>query len=85
MRKLCALTVILLSMITVNKIDIYPETAIITEIKDDVVTAECFNGNQFQFIGAEDYMVNDVVSMLMYGNNTDIITDDIILKVKYSG
>lgn len=67
--------------------DIYPETAIITETNQeaDLVTVQTLNGNLFQFEGIEDYQTGDIVSMIMDSNKTEVVTDDIILSVKYSG
>lgn len=67
--------------------NVYPETAIIAEVNrsEDKVTAEDFNGNQWEFYGAEDWMVGDICSMIMDGKGTDSIYDDEIIAVKYSG
>ena len=65
--------------------DLYPATGVITDISDDVVTYEDFNGFKWQFYGAEDFSIGDVVSVMMNDNNTPEIFDDEIVKVRYSG
>ena len=84
MKKLVVIITIILSMIANGKIDIYPETAKIVEIENDNVVVETATGNLFSFTGTEDYEVNDTVSMIMYGNNTENVEDDSIIKVQYS-
>ena len=84
--KIVAISVVL-GMILNGAIDLYPETAKVRciDYDKDLVTVETATGNRFQFYGAEDYDVNNIVSMLMYGNNTPEVKDDIILDVNYSG
>ena len=84
MKKLMTIVAIVLSIIASGKIDIYPETARVIEIENDTVTVETATGNQFAFTGAEDYEVNDMVSMIMYGNDTDTVEDDSIIKIQYT-
>lgn len=66
--------------------NLYALTAVISEINynDDIVCCTDFNGFIWSFVGVEDYCINDIVSMVMYDNNTDIITDDIIINCRYS-
>lgn len=64
---------------------IYPGTGIITEIKNDVVTFEDFNGFLWSFEGAEDYAINDRVAVIFDDAGTEEIFDDIILQVRYCG
>ena len=63
---------------------VYPKTAIITEINEDVVT--CDDGiNLWDFECREDYFIGDVVSMIMSDNDTSQnIYDDEILECRYS-
>jgi hypothetical protein len=67
--------------------NLYGMTAIVTNVSQatDTVTIEDFNGNLWQFEGIEDWAVNDVVSCVMDGQGTDLIKDDVIIKVQYSG
>ena len=66
----------------------YPTCGIIVENDErtETVTVEDFNGNHWQFNGVEDWLVGDIVSMIMSDNGTpDTIYDDQIVMVKYSG
>lgn len=64
---------------------LYPTTMVITSIEDDVVTLETATGFVYQFVGAEDYAVKDMVSLIMFTNGTPEIMDDMILAARYSG
>jgi hypothetical protein len=66
---------------------IYATSGVVTEtdVVNDVVTIEDYNGNLFQFEGVEDYEEGDIVSCIMYNNNTENITDDVIISCRYSG
>lgn len=65
--------------------EIYPQTMIVIEVENDTVIVEDFNGFQFQFDGAEDWMVGDICSCIMKTNGTETIIDDEIIDTKYSG
>jgi hypothetical protein len=67
--------------------DIYPTTVIIREIDylNDLVICEDYNGNEWVFEGIEDWDVNDIVSMIMNDNETELIYDDVIMQIRYSG
>ena len=64
-----------------------PVTARVVDLNrtDDIVTIELANGYQYAFEGCSDYCVGDFVSAIVWRNGTDIITDDIIVSVHYSG
>ena len=64
---------------------LYPETGKVVEIYDDTVVVETSTGNIFEFFGAEDWFVGDIVSMIMDSCGSTEITDDMIITVKYSG
>ena len=65
---------------------IYPETAVIIEINDETITACSANGNRFTIHAApEDCFPGDLVSLIMYDSNTEIVYDDKILQIRYSG
>ena len=66
-------------------VNTYPECGIITSIDDDLVTIEFCNGNEFQFYGAKDYEINDLVAVEMSDNGTKTVSDDEILSTKYVG
>ena len=71
--------------------NIYPETGIVTEIEtisetETLLTITVANGNQFQCVTLDcDWYINDFASMIMDNNGTEIVYDDEILKVEYSG
>ena len=65
---------------------VYPETLYVTEITGDTVTARTFSGVEYQFTGAEDWQVNDIVSAIMHNNSTtNTILDDYFVDIRYSG
>lgn len=68
-----------------GKSTLYPETGKVVEICNDVVTVETSTGNLFAFYGAEDWFVDDTVSMIMDSCGTANVKDDVIITVKYSG
>ena len=63
----------------------YPETAKVVEICNDEVVVETYTGNLFAFYGAEDWFVDDTVSMIMDACGTANGEDEGIITVKYSG
>lgn len=76
------------SAITLFKMGfLYPTTmqVINLDYKNDIVTVETATGFTYEFYGCEDYYINDLVSMVMFNNGTDNITDDIIISTRYSG
>ena len=64
---------------------IYSEAMEIVEINDDVVMVSTSTGILYEFEGAEDYMVGDIVAVTMFSNGTRIVLDDVILSVRASG
>lgn len=86
------MTVLMVTVLTVicisnrkHENEIYPQTMTVVKIENDVVTIEDFNGFQFQFDGAEDWMVGDICSCIMKTNGTETILDDEIIDTRYSG
>ena len=67
--------------------DYYPMTTIVREIdnKNDIVTVENNDGELFQFIGIEDWQINDICTLMLDNNGTENIYDDIIIKTIYNG
>lgn len=65
----------------------YPHCGVVTEVNEcnDTVTVTDFNGFEWAFVGIEDWCVNDICSMQMCDNGTEIITDDIICFAQYEG
>lgn len=54
-------------------------------IEDNVVLLEDTNGFQYHFEGVEDWCVGDLVSCLMYTQDTPSVYDDEIVQKRYSG
>ena len=67
--------------------NLYPQTfkVISVDYYENLVTVEDFNGNVWQFWGAEDWVENDICSAIMSDNGTDSIYDDSFVMVRYSG
>lgn len=67
--------------------NLYALYTIVSDINynDDIVCCTDFNNNIWSFYGVEDWVINDICSLTMYDNNTEIIYDDIILNTTYSG
>ena len=63
---------------------IYPATAIITDTNSTTATLEMTNGHLYQ-VDKEDNEKGDIISLIMFNNGTEDITDDIILTYRYSG
>ena len=49
------------------------------------MTVEDFNGNLWQFDGAEDWVEGDICTLIMNSKGTEEIKDDTIISVHYSG
>lgn len=65
---------------------IYPATMEVTEITDELVTFATSEGFEYQeYNDGSDYFVGDLASMLMFSCGTRDITDDIIIRSRYSG
>lgn len=73
----------------VNMYDhLYPEVGVIMQTPDnDTITFTCQNGNMFSFYcDCDEWQVGDIVTCIMYDNNTDIVYDDIIINhPQYAG
>lgn len=66
----------------------YPLTAVVVDLDydEDVLILEDGAELVWEFEGIEDFEIGDIVSLLMWDNNTpDSIYDDVILLVYYSG
>lgn len=66
---------------------LYPTTckAINLDRENDIVTMQTSTGIQYQFYGCEDYDEGDLLSVIMFNNNTDSILDDAVICVHYAG
>lgn len=90
MIKCLLLGMMMLSSINTNTYDIdnlYAKSMIVYEVdrEYDILYLTDSNGNGWEYIGIEDFGIGDVVDCLMYDNQTDIIYDDKIVKLQYSG
>ena len=67
--------------------NLYAKSMLVYEVdrEYDILYLTDSNGNGWEYIGIEDLGVGDVVDCLMYDNQTDIIYDDKIIKLQYSG
>lgn len=63
---------------------IYPATMKVTSIQGGIARMESSTGHVYE-MDAEDYMVDDLVSTIMFDNGTPEVTDDIILSARYAG
>ena len=75
----------LAAMALVASLSIYPSTMVVTNISGDVVTMETATGHQYEMVGADDWMVGDMVAAIMDDNGTEDVTDDAIVMAHYVG
>ena len=66
---------------------LYPETMVVTNLntENDIVTMETSTGFIYEMDGVDDYMVGDLVSLIMDDNGTADIRDDRIVSAQYAG
>ena len=69
----------------VMMLGLYPTAGVVTDVNyvDDTVTVELQNGNLYAFYGTEDWEEGDIAALLMNSMNTDDVTDDEIVRVRY--
>ena len=66
--------------------DFYPLTGLVTEVDGELITVICRNGNEFQFRDSrEDWVKDDICSMIMMDCGTKNVNDDMVIKARYSG
>ena len=64
----------------------YPETGMVTNANENLITVVCQNGNTFKFKDdIDEWIAGDVCSMIMDNNKTVSVYDDRIVSVRYSG
>lgn len=88
MKRIIALVLILISLVSSSLAEYYPRTAFVTsfDYMTDCVIATDWAGMEWEFTGIEDWQIDDIVSMMMDDNNTpDNIYDDIIVQALYGG
>ncbi len=71
---------------TVCNRNFYPETAMVTQVNEDLITAVCQNRNIFKFEdNTEEWIEGDICSMIMDNNGTVSVYDDKVVSAHYSG
>jgi len=67
--------------------EIYPQTFIVsaTDTTQDALVLIDGTGNEWVWYGIEDYEVGDIVAAIMDDNGTEIIYDDAIITMRYTG
>lgn len=86
MKRITLAMTILLLMTGCNKTsNLYATTTVVTNIEQDTVYCEDFNGEVWTFTGAESWAIGDYCSMIMDNNGTQDIYDDKIISTRYSG
>ncbi len=64
----------------------YPETAMVTQVNEDLITVICQNGNIFKFKdNTEEWIKGDICSMIMDNKGTVSVYDDKVVSARYSG
>lgn len=68
-----------------NESELYAKSGIVTRVdrKTDTVTFADRSGNEWQFTGAEDWMVGDHLAAVMDDCGTETIFDDRVVSVRY--
>ena len=64
---------------------IYPTTMEVIHLDGDDLYLMNATGHVYVMEGVEDYEVGDLVSLIMFSNDTPSIEDDIIISARYSG
>lgn len=83
MKKLAACLALVLTLIASGTI--YPSTMEVEKISGDTVLLSTSTGYIYEMHGAEDYEEGDLVSVIMFTNGTEKITDDVIVAARWSG
>lgn len=66
---------------------LYPRAMQVVEFETETDTVVCVDatGLEWAFYGIEDWEIGDLVVCIMDTNETDVITDDSIVEIRYSG
>lgn len=67
--------------------EIYPQTFIVSamDTAQDALVLIDSAGNEWIWYGIEDYDLGDIVAAIMDDNGTEIIYDDAIITMRYTG
>lgn len=63
----------------------YAQMLKVVEIEDGLVYFVDWNGNEWIWEGAEDWEIGDYAAATMDTNGTEVIYDDIIIELRYTG
>lgn len=89
MKKLITLALIGLTFIAcskANRSNLYPDAGIVTGVDRETDTVTWTDGyHDWCFEGTEDWMVGDGIAAIMDDNGTEIVTDDVIVSIRYIG
>ena len=89
MKKVFAIIVLFTMIIAFSAAhaEIYPQTFIVDMIDSaqNALVLVDINGNEWIWFGVEDYDVGDIVAAIMDDNGTEIIYDDAIITIRYTG
>ena len=71
----------------IETLGFYPKTTVVVELdgRTDTVTCVDFSGNEWSFVGVEDWCIGDYASFIICDNGTPEIYDDIICDMRYNG
>lgn len=86
MKKFVAV-IILFAILTFSaSAEIYPQTFVVSDVdySTDTMVLTDYNGFEWIYEGVEDLFIGDIISAIMEDNNTDIIFDDEIIKIRYA-
>ena len=83
MKKIAALLAIVTMLVSSRMI--YPQACEVVDITDDLVTVSMSTGIEFQFYGAEDYEVGEIIALVFFTNGTRIVYDDVIVAHRATG
>ena len=66
---------------------LYPNALYVAETnkEENYVAAVSITGNAFKFSGVDDWMIGDVVAVIMDDKGTENVDDDVIIKKRYAG
>lgn len=88
MKKLFALIIALITIVSIAHAELYPMTLMIYDIdvENDLFYATDYSGNQsWVFDEIEDWCVGDLMGIIFDDNETENIYDDIAMSYRYCG
>jgi predicted hydrolase (HD superfamily) len=89
MKKLIALTVVMIALLTAvtANAEVYPAVGVVFDLdyENDLVVFEDFNQDLWVMEGIEDWDIGDIGALLMDDMGTETIYDDVIVFAHYAG